>query len=372
MENISCSKSGNALTISSNDEILSKVRECIFRKLGVPIDDSVYQFNFEEIESPKPEKVVPGAPVLNNFQKRAASYLSLCLEIPIDDFSDIRKIPEFQPELFGKTLQPVPIEAFHLNQFVINYPQALFLIEIFATNQTKEEQCNYHKKFEAKKTIYNLALLADFPVAFEVSEPNKSVKISFADTNIATAQLILSQVKLALNVFSSIKLEVAQFLYVDSSCCDIYKVQEMSNELGFAMIRTDDFQNEESASFAIWAIPNQPGVKYRKIFESKCNEIFEKMQLIQCEFCHKYLMSEMFDADNVECRHFEHKGERKVMPNGKMEMEETMPDGSKMIFVKYSCCGKVPKFGDEGCEEVIFDHHSRSRYTISKLFFSVT
>lgn len=74
--------------------------------------------------------------------------------------------------------------------------------------------------------------------------------------------------------------------------------------------------------------------------------IFEKYALHHCEKCDTVHVEE-----DTNCKEFYHEGEKLKFENGEYEIEE--PDeveGDCIIFVNYSCCGKIPK-DTKGCKQ---------------------
>ncbi|KAH0791638.1 hypothetical protein GPJ56_004485 [Histomonas meleagridis] len=304
--------------------------------------------------------------VLNSFTKRAASYLSFSLENPFEftDDVDVSTIPEFLPDLIGKVYDPIEISSFTKLTFTIPIPKAIFIIEIYATNQPEEEKCNFNKIFMDKKYVYTLSILGTFPVLFELN--GSSVNLSFADTSIATAETIKGQVELALNIFNNVKMDIARFINVDAFNYDIGYAQKMSRELGYALIRGDNIENEQSlGSFMIWCVPSAPGPEARNKFEEKCRKDYEEIKMYLCSKCCKYISK----GYSGECFLQEHLGEKIPFDDGKMEQTEYTPDG-EITLVKYSCCGQIPKFMEaEGCSKMVFPCHMMTEQSPSQLEF---
>lgn len=295
MSGTSVSCSGNTCTIFSEADTIAKIRQIIFSKLNIANHEGINKFNFE-IQAESKDSDILLDPRLTLFQQRCATYLSICPEFPIYDLSDTSKVPELQPDKLGKEIEIPSIEQFTHEPMTIDLPIAIFLLEIFGTNQSKAEKCSINKEFMKSKKLYRLCLLPEYPVCIESIGGNKA-KLTFADTNIADAKTIKNQVAFALNVFSSVRVVSAQIINVDESL-NLDSIQKLSDEINMALIRSDVQESDSKFSFVIYGVPSLPGRKYRKIFEDKVRTLFESNQLWECTNCHKIIRN---STRNVEC-----------------------------------------------------------------------
>lgn len=366
-------------------EIVRKDRKLNLRKPNVEIEDfHLKKSIFELFDILSLERIK-----LDKFQTRAANYLSYAFKNPIiiNDDTNISSIKQFLPHLIGKeyNIEDIPPEIlvmknninrydkfikskFNKNVMYITILQALFMVELFATNQPENEVNKISKIFLEQKFIYKLAILPVLPVAFELIKDNV-VMVSFADTDIISAAEIQKQFKFALNLFKHLKIKAGQFHNVDVYNFDDGKVKTMSENLGYCLIKGENIGDEKSAGFSIWCLPNEIGTEPFCKFEEECQKQYNIIQTFYCEKCNKYV-SKGFSG---ECFIREHTGNRIPFDDGKDIHEEYVQEGDKTFpieLVQFSCCGTIPKHQmNEGCSRMVFNEHKLTEKSNSHLEF---
>ena len=362
------------------------------RKIIVRMPDGMDEFHFKKIalellfDIKFSEKIQ-----LDKFQFNAASYLAYSFENPIivNDDTNIAMIKEFLPHLIGKEYklkddsddtiinvgqdqilnkyEKYIQDKFNKNVMEIPLLQALFMIEIFATNQPNDEKFNFKKIFLKQKYIYKLAILPVLPVAFEYA--NNNAKVSFADTDLLSASEIQHQFQFALGLFKNLKIEAAQFINVDIFNFDIGSVKTISEKLKYSLIKSEDIGTEKAAGFAIWCLPNEVGIDPFKKFEESCREEFKKIQTFYCLKCEKFLSANY----SGECFISEHTGNQIPFDDGQKEHVEYSLEGDnyeQIVLVRFSCCGVIPKSQmNEGCFKMVFPCHKFTDESPSRLQF---
>lgn len=287
--------SGNTCTVSSDPDTLSRIREAIFGKLCLPPDDGIREFRFEINVPPAADRGID--PSLTPFQRRCACYLSVCPEIPIFNLTDVSKIPEMRPEHLGLEIAVPPLDAFVQEPLEIHEGNAVFLVEIYATNQSPNERCSFKKDFMRARKVYRMCLLPEYPICFEHAS-NGSARITFADTNVASAKEIRDQFVFAMNVFNNaIKLAMGRVTNVERSF-DLSEVQKIADELNYAVLCNDYESTSDGVSFNIYCMPRHPGIMYRKVFANCVEKVFQQKQLYVCTNCGQVIGN---DTMKTEC-----------------------------------------------------------------------
>ena len=275
-----------AIVRGSEDEIRSF---CIQLKnyIKADVQDSI---NIEFVENETKNLVE---------KHRALSYLRNCFDIPLSKIDDPSLYPELHSELSDKEYQNPAIEEFNKLELTIPCLSASFLIEIFCPNQDPSEKYYCEKRYFKQKTVYNLLIFALLPVSFEMSVVNgqQQCTLKFADTEIASAQLICAQVKFALKIFIA-KSICAMFKQIDATVFKGSYLKKMSDELGYAFLRTTDYNvYENKGSFYMYVLPNEFGEEPRKKIRFLLQNLFNTIQLFQCERCKKFVTT----SSHEEC-----------------------------------------------------------------------
>jgi hypothetical protein len=289
-------------------------------------------------------------PTLSSFAWRAAKYLSLCYDIPLEDFStDIRKIPEFLPELYGVEYEFPPVEDFVKCLLPLPLFYAVLLVEIFASDQAASEQCRWDKPFMRKPRIYRFALPVDLPVLVEATSRDQAV-LKFADTAVAPAEKIRAQVDFALRIFRTVRLITVTFREVARENLPDGTFLSLAEKSGFALVRTNPVEMFFGFDYQIFAVPNACGQPARAAFEALCKEKFEAAQMWTCQRCGE-TMSRYLWSLHDECVSYYHPGSQIAFPDGKMEhVSEAAPGETPLKTVLWTCCGETPD-DDAGCSQ---------------------
>lgn len=320
------------IQISGTYKAKAELRKELLKFLKQPEDT---QFDSINIMS-----IVPDTP----FYRRVRRYLSLCLDVPKEDV-DPESIIEFHADWLRKDLSAPSLEKFVQSPFEIPFPFAAFLIETFSNNQPKHFQTQFSKQFLFQKTILNLNLLAPLPVAFEFIQQKSTVQLSFADTPSTTAQQIYNQVKLALNIFNTVKPITIRF----SDVCSEHSTPEFLRKLSEdfeCVILLQYFGRKDPkidlVTFDLYVLPSRPGKDYRETLIMKFKDVFDKyFNAKHCPRCGKFFP--VISSSNEECGINEHEGNQIPFDDGQLEHVETLEDGTTMTLVRFECCGEVEK-----------------------------
>lgn len=220
----------------------------------------------------------------------ALSYLRNAIDIPPQKIENPAEYPELHSELCNQDYEIPSIDQFDKFKMPVNPLQASFLIEIFCPNQQSTEKASYVKQYMTTKTVYTLLLIAPLPVCFEIDPTTQYCVISFADTTIASAQMIQEQVKFALGIFTA-KICYASFNNVDCLQFSLESTQQLSESLDCAVLRSPNSSvSEGSGQFFLYFLPNVFGQAERSRIKNKVStDVYPSIQLFQCENCHKYV-----------------------------------------------------------------------------------
>lgn len=293
------------------------------------------------------------------------------------DFND-----ELKLELCRSDLEPLPdVLYFTENEIQLSFPQAVFMIEGLALNQSDDEEGYVEKKFTEKKTVYRLLLPAMLPVAFECRQ--EGIFASFTDYCDISAQQICDRFQ---TILKNLKANCLSKIYVASFQEVLYNIikqkdilplnnkedfiaviskQKMLQEQKFEESsqkiiakrlekkienRTDGLTNFGVYIYYLSPTPQERS-KITERFENIMDEIYEKCAYYECPIC------------NLQSCHYAHScplglhsGGRVSFKNSKGEevMEETVPgmlDGKAATRICYECCGTVIEETDTGCQK---------------------
>lgn len=323
--------SNHTINISGNFKYKSGLRKEICKLLKLPEDTRFDSLVFNSI--------IPS----DAFSKKVVRYLSLCTDIPIED-PDPESVIEFHADWIKRDLTPPSIQNFNQFSFEIPFSFASFLIEIFCNDQPNEARFQFTKQFLMKKTVLTLNLIAPLPVAFEFVQAKSTVRLSFADTPHIDAHKISDQVKLALNLFNTVKSFSVRFQNV---CADFYRpdfLEKMSNDLNCVLLSNFIMKDQATGliTFDMIILPSRPGKDYRESLIMKFKAIFDNYFFAKrCDKCGRFFTE--ISSPNDECGIYEHEGNQIPFEDNQMEHIETMEDGSTITLVKYECCGEVIK-----------------------------
>jgi hypothetical protein len=296
-------------------------------------------------------------PQLSPMQWRACSYLALCIDIPPsrDNFQDIRRIPVFLPELWGRLPAAMPpIEAFGELALAPMSPfYASLLVEMFAVNQSEYEKTSVTKRFLKTPTVYQFALPVELPVL--VAMDTGAAVFRFATVGDVAADVVKRQLEFAIRVLRYVKIVEGRFGRVVETAFPKGIFQTVAKELGFAVLQgevTRDVVIPSTVSFSLYALPNQTGPAPRDVFRQKCQELLKEAKCWRCTSCGEWASKDQL------CLHATHPGEQRPFEDGTMIQIEDLDDGSEPIrYETWDCCGKQLE-GDPGCCLFQFATHS--------------
>lgn len=296
---------GHAAIVRGSEDELRALRIALKNYINVDVHDSI---NIEFIENDEKNLVE---------KYKALSYLKNCFDIPPTKIDDPTLYPELLSNLSDKNYAIPPIGEFNKLEINVHCLMASFLVEIFCPNQLPDEQYRYEKRFFQQKTIYNLLIYASLPVSIEtvVNNTNNTsyCVIKFADTEIASAQVIHDQVMFALKTFQSTKTCCALYNQVDIEPLKPSYLKKLSDEFDCAFLKTSDFNvYENRGNFYLYVLPNQFGQEPRRKIHLILQNLFSNVQLFQCDKCRKLITS----SNQEECviQSFDEQDEDMVFP----------------------------------------------------------
>lgn len=277
-------KIGNSAIVRGSEDEIRSLRIMLKSYLGVDVHDSI---NIEFVENEEKDFVE---------KYRSLSYLKNCIDIPPIRIDDPKQYPELHEELSDKEYPIPPIDEFNKLEMNVTLPMASFLVEIFCPDQSETEKYCYEKQFFKKKTIYKLLIYASLPVSIEpVFAPNnqpQSCIIKFADTQIASAQVICDQIKFAIKIFYA-KVCYAVFKNVDIDHFKKSYLDKISRELDCAFLKTPNYYvYENRGCFYMYVLPNQFGEEARNKIRLVLQDVFTTVQVFQCENCSKLVTND--------------------------------------------------------------------------------
>lgn len=300
---------------------------------------------------------------------RAFKYLCMALPTPPspDHYPSPDDVPEFHVDYCAQILmkrESVPsIMHFRMCEMRIDIPQAIYLIECFATNQSKSERGMTNKAFLTEKKIYKLMMFAELPVAF--SQNGRKAILTFANYCGISAEDIAKQVSFVMNIFKHCKQMLCQFTEVLNFNFKQAHVIDTENDVGVAIVKDMDQPTfpMRNRNFMLYGLSSEPGEGQFKKYEEVLREAWKRICIYTCPICLK------LNTSRNPCPLGEHVGDRIPFDDGEME-KDIFIGGVATKQHNYTCCGIVNVAFDLGCSTAT--HHTfptEDSYFTSGLYF---
>lgn len=345
---------GNLLKTEKKSEVITAT----LKALGFTVLDDTVQLDI----------------VLSDKQRSAAPFLRFSCENPGDKL-DIAT-PEFRPDVYGKMKELPRISQFTKCAMQITTLCANFILECYCDNLEEEEKHRLNKRFMQEKTRYTLCILEPMPVAFELA--NGMVNVTFADTDVLSAEEIRKQVEFSMiALVKTIKLINITFKNIDCKNDPISEVKAFVRRTGHAILLSDLYDvwttNMPVGTFQVMILPNTPAAVVREDIWRDMHKLFDQLRVYQCTGCHGFYSGGKNKACNDgDCiTGYIHLGERIPFEDDGEEVHEVYnADGSVDYYEYWSCCGERLR-DDVGCYIMSGDSHTTEDDGISTFSFQL-
>jgi hypothetical protein len=300
---------------------------------------------------------------------RAFKYLCMALPNPPtpDNYPSPIDVKEFNVDYCQQILikrEKIPsILHFRECEMTIDIPHAIYLVECFATNQSKKERGMSDKDFLTEKKIYTLMIFAELPVAF--SQNGRKAILTFANYCGISAQAIRNQVSFVMNIFKNCKQMLCQFTEVLNYNFKQAHVIDAENDVGVAIVKDMDQPTFplKNRNFMLYGLSSEPGTGQFKLYESVLREAWNKICIYTCPVCLK------LNTSRNPCPLGEHVGDHIPFEDGDLE-KNVVIGGVATVQRNYTCCGVVNVAFDLGCStESNHTFPNEERYFTSGLHF---
>ncbi|EAY01656.1 hypothetical protein TVAG_383950 [Trichomonas vaginalis G3] len=301
---------------------------------------------------------------------RAYKYLNMALPQPRgpDNYVSPFDIPEFRCDLCQQLLlykEEIPkITKFTECKLRVDLPIAIYLVECFATNQSKKEKALTNKDFLTERKIYTLMLFADLPVLFYYN--GKQVELTFAEYCKIPAQTIRNQLDFAMNIFKHCEKMICTFNEVLNYNFKQAHTIDAENDTDIAIVKEMDqpLYPSKNRMFMLFGLQSEPGKEQRAKYESTLREMWNKICIYICPVCQK------LSTSRNPCPIGQHVGAQIPFEDGSMERDAVVAGFPTKQRI-YECCGLVNVAFDYGCSTET--HHSFPTdplYFVSQLLFN--
>jgi hypothetical protein len=191
------------------------------------------------------------------------------------------------------------------------------------------------------------------PIGFSTAATGE-IRIGFFDNDVEKAEELEERVTATLNAIARRQLFIVDVKNVDERNFPEDALAKLANELRVPLLRLDrpgdDVNETRSFVVKVMKVEGRWDEDIENKIKSEITRAFDIGKVGYCRFC-RLLFSLL---DTSPCIEYYHKGPRKPFPNGKLE-ERVVTGDEEVVYVNYSCCGRVP--ADGWCKEEVRPKH---------------
>lgn len=324
---------------------IAKIRQIIGAESSIPLDNIKFETNLEPDSSNSPQirKIIH----------------TIHPEIPEDaPENDLKKIACLHLDKFEAAANSIPPQQAQFTKGPITVPTvvAAFLVELFDLSQNQNTKHNVDKGF-AFRPVFSLSVPIVVHVLMEAWEVENKVDIYFSDVGPLDFQVASDLINNAIVSLSKMNIAITKYNKVDLLGFGQNTQNEWSQQIQVPFLKSDDqlSTSGNERDFTLYTITSSFSEDQLNQFKDKCEKLFFKIQLRECNECHKIIS----DVQQDECIIYEHDGDIIPFEDGQKEHNTIDADGSPIVLINYSCCGEAVK-GDNsyGCIEVPLGQHT--------------